>query len=111
MDRLPMGSLEFFDAAPVFTRDEFVESRGQRARGDRSAEALLAYHVSKGRILRIRRGLYASVPRGIRVASFTPDPYLVASRVAANGVIAYHTALELRGTAQSVFRRLTIASR
>ena len=56
--------------------------------------------------MRIRRGLYATVPLGANPASSPVDPYLVAAKMTADAVLAYHTALEFHGRAYSLYTRL-----
>ena len=94
---------EFFRKHPVFTGEEmadYLASCGEV--GSRTKEALLAYHKKTGRIVSVRRGLYAVVPRGADPASYPVDPYLVAAKLTKDAVLSYHTALELHGSAYSV---------
>jgi len=98
-----MKLLDFFARHPVFTHEEFAsffDAEGSRSL--RTQEALLAYHVKTGRILRIRRGLYASVPFGASPDTFPVDTFLLAGKMAEDAVLAYHTALEFYGKAHSV---------
>jgi len=62
----------------------------------------LAHHVRSGRLLRLRRGLYAAVPFGTNPETYQPDSYLVTGKMADDAVLAYHTALEFHGKAHSV---------
>lgn len=102
-----MGTDQFFARHPVFTREEFVASRdGAAGSTGRAPNALLAYHVKRGNLLRVRRGLYAVVPPGSDPDSLPLDGYLLASRMADDAVLGYHTALELHGVAYSSSRRL-----
>ena len=53
----------FFRRHPVFTGEELSTHLASRGTvGHRSQEALLAYHTKTGRVIRVRRGLYAVVP-------------------------------------------------
>ncbi|MGY8681728.1 transcriptional regulator [Bradyrhizobium sp. UFLA05-153] len=85
---------------PVFTRREFREivSPGQPLS---SADSLLKYHVSTGRILHAASGVYAAVPPHLIGKPFQPDRLLVASRIREDSVLAFHTALELHGLSYS----------
>lgn len=91
----PPSTSHFFASHPVFTKDEFVAFLGGGS--PRTRDAQLNYHTRTGRILRIRRGLYFA-PSGMSTA---PDPYLIASRMAPDAVLAYHTALDFYGKAHS----------
>jgi predicted transcriptional regulator of viral defense system len=106
----------FFARHPVFTWDEFLAFHaGRGTEGQRSAEALLAYHTRAGHLLRGRRGLYVVVPVGMSPDATPVDPYLLATRSADDAVLAYHTALEAQGAAYSTHERVvfttTLASR
>ncbi len=67
---------------------------------------MLQYFQRRGRIVPVRRGVYAAVPEGVSPDMPTVDAYLVCSRLTPDAVLAYHTALELHGKAYSVFERL-----
>ena len=98
----------FFRGHPVFTGDEFAEhlSSGGHS-GPRTKESILAYHTRTGRIVRIRRGLYAVAPPGTDGDSFPIDPYLVASRLTRDSVLTHHTALQFHGRAYTVWQQFT----
>ncbi|AQQ71700.1 hypothetical protein SMSP2_02077 [Limihaloglobus sulfuriphilus] len=99
---------EFLINNPVFSTEQVKQLLAQRGTvGRRSADSWLGYYQKKGSIIRIKRGLYASVPIGAEPSTFTPDPFLIASRMADDAVLAYHTALEFHGRAYSLHRRLT----
>ena len=103
-----MRSSDFFATHPVFTQAEFVSARGSAGGSTRTADSLLARQVASGRLLHVRRGLYATVPRGASPETFRPDPYLVASKLAADAALAYHAALQFRGRTYSVWHRFTV---
>ena len=101
-----MNSLDFFATHPVFTYDEFVSARqgsGSTHRG--TVTNVLRGHVSAGRILRIMRGLYASVPPAVASTEFVPDPYLLACKLAPDAVVSFHSALQYRGHVYSLWNR------
>ena len=100
---------DFFAANPVFTRTEFGSEREQASA--RTGKNLLAYHLREGRLVRIRRGLYAVVPRGVDPATFAPDPYLVATKLASDATVALHAALQYRGRTYAVWNRFHVATR
>jgi predicted transcriptional regulator of viral defense system len=62
----------------------------------------LAYHQKQGHILHIRRGLYYSMSKGIDSINYLIDPFLVASKMAEDAVLAYRTALDLHGKLHTV---------
>lgn len=98
---------EFLTRHAVFTVDEldhFLSVRGSGKPNTR--KSLLTYYRKQGRIVRIRRGLYATVPLGADPESSPVDPYLVAAKMTADAVLAYHTALEFHGRAYSVYMKL-----
>jgi predicted transcriptional regulator of viral defense system len=97
----------FFRLNPVFTKAEFsARSAPDKAIRPRTVDSLLAYHVRAGRLLRLRRGLYAVVGPGSSAEAQPVDAFLVAAKLAADAVLAYHTALEFHGKAYSVHERL-----
>jgi predicted transcriptional regulator of viral defense system len=94
----------FFAKHPVFTVEEFDEYLGKHNLYTRNA--LLTHHRKSGRIMAIRRGLYAVVPPGSSPESTRVDLFLLASKMTADAVLGYHTALEFHGKAYSVFNKL-----
>jgi predicted transcriptional regulator of viral defense system len=105
------STYDFFARYPVFTADEFAARPGSRhSQNRRAQESLLAHHVRSGRLLRLRRGLYAAVPFGVEAKAYRPDPYLIAGKMADDAVLAYHTALELHGKAHSVHEEFVFLS-
>lgn len=102
---------EFLAKHAVFTvieLDRFLANRGSGNPNTR--KSLLNYHRRQGRIIPVRRGLYATVPMGTDSATAPVDPYLLAAKMTGDAVLAYHTALEFHGRAYSVHWRLTYAS-
>ena len=102
-----MGMQEFLSAHPVFTYRELADALGkEKPRSERTLESLLAYHRQQGRVLRVRRGLYCTVPPGTDPATCPLDAWLLAAKMADDAVLAYHTALEFHGAAYSVFSEI-----
>lgn len=102
----------FFARHAVFRFEEFRAEHV--ARGDRSPEttaSVLKQHVAAGNLINVRRGLYARVTAGADAATFRVDPFLLASRLSDDAVIAYHSALQLLGKAHSLSRRITYLTR
>lgn len=103
---------EFFNEHPVFRHEAFAAFLGRTgSHRTRTREALLAYHVRAGHLLRIRRGLYAVVPRGFDPHDYPVDPYLLAGHLAADAVLSHHCALQFHGKAYSVHHRFTYLTR
>lgn len=106
------SALDFFASHPVFTHEELATatSRG-RDRSRQTTHNILAHHLAAGHLVRVRRGLYATVPRGVLPAKAVVDPYLVATKLADDAVVAYHAALQFHGKAYSVSQQFTYLSR
>jgi len=98
-----MKTQDFFSTHPVFTYEEFAGYLTEKDSCNvKTRESLLSHYIKTGRILRVRRGLYLTVPHGYTADKCPFDPYLVASKMAPDSVLAYHTALELHGKAYSM---------
>ena len=106
-----MRSTDFFDTHPVFTHQEFVNARASRGTSKRTSDNLLAKHLAAGRLVRVRRGLYATVRPGVDPDQAPVDPYLVATRLAPDATLAYHAALQFHGKAYSLWRRFHYLTR
>lgn len=57
--------------------------------------------LDEGKLVRIRRGLYACLDPSQSPSSFTPDKFLAGSKIKEEGFLGYHTALEFHGFANS----------
>jgi len=102
---------EFLSQHAVFTLDELDRFLSARGSGNpNTRKSLLTYYRKKGRIIPIRRGLYATVPADADPRSIAVDPYLVAAKLTPDAILAYHTALEFHGKAYSVHMRLRYVS-
>ena len=106
-----MRSNDFFDTHPVFTHGEFVSTHTATGRSAHTSNALLRKHLAAGRLLRVRRGVYATVPRATDPDKAMVDPYLVATRLANDAVVAYHGALQFHGRSYAVSRRFHYLTR
>jgi len=102
-------SADFFASHPVFRRDEFVQAK--QGRSGFTSKNLLAKHVQSGRLLRVRGGVYAVVPQGVMPAEAQVDPYLVASHLTDDAVVAFHAALQFHGKAYSSWNRFHYVTR
>ena len=92
----------FFESHPVFTIDELREFYSL-PESSREASDMILYNKKMGRIGRIKDGLYFVVRPGQNAQHTSVDPYLVASKLAPDVVLAFHTALDLLGFGHSVF--------
>ena len=106
------SALDFFATHPVFRHEEFgaAPSRG-RSRSRQTSHNILAHHLAAGHLVRVRRGLYATVPRGVLAAKAAVDPYLITTKLTDDAVVAYHAALQFHGKAYSVSQRFTYLTR
>lgn len=97
---------EFFRKHPVFTGTELalhLSALGEV--GERGQEALLAYYQKTGRLVRVRRGLYAVVPAGANPETYPVDPYLIAAKLTGDAFLSHQTALGFHGRTYSVQER------
>lgn len=103
---------QFFYMHSVFTYQEFLEYlEAQGTTNSATQHSILKYHLKQGHIMRLRRELYAVVPPTVDPDTCTVDPYLIASKMAEDAVLGYHTALELHGLAYSSFEHFTYITR
>lgn len=107
-----MKPTDFFDRHPVFRFDDFASTHAADGRRSRqTTAAVLKQHVASGRLLNLRRGLYATVPRGTDPGRHPVDPYLLATKLAPDGVVAYHAALQFHGKTYSLWNRFQYLTR
>ena len=94
----------FFSRYPVFTLEEFTSYLIQEGSNNvNTHRELLAYHIKKNHLLRIRTGLYAVVPHSINSPKdFMIDPYLIVGRIAKDAILSYQTALDFHGLSYSI---------
>src|SRR3990172_4000590 len=91
----------FLATHSLFTREELAAVLRGRAGAPHRAR-----WRRQDRIVRVKRGVFVrhDAPGGPNGAS--PDFIALASRMAPDAAVAYHTALEAHGLAQSLFERL-----
>ena len=93
----------------LFTREELAAAL--EGRRPATLDAHLARWQRQGRIERVKNGLFVRRdPENVAAGSLLPDFVALASRMAADAAVAYHTALEAHGCAQSLFDRLTFVT-
>jgi predicted transcriptional regulator of viral defense system len=103
-------TIDFFAENPVFSLDDATEwLKVPRSRS--GTVERLKYHLKTGRLLPVTRGIYAVVPPGVLRAGFKPDPFLAAAAIRKDAIFSHHSALELLGTAHSVWNRCTLYTR
>jgi predicted transcriptional regulator of viral defense system len=108
----PMKPADYFDRHPVFRFDDFAAVHAAGGRRSRQTTAsVLKQHVASGRLLHLRRGLYASVSRGTDPERYQVDPYLLATRLSPDGVVTGHAALQFHGKAYSLWNRFHYLTR
>jgi predicted transcriptional regulator of viral defense system len=98
-----MTTTAFLRTHPVFRFEEFRSSHAGRS--PLTTHAALRGHVERGNLVRVRRGLYATVPPCLSPDSAPVDPYLLATRLTPDAVVAHHAALQFHGKAYSLWSR------
>jgi predicted transcriptional regulator of viral defense system len=97
---------DFFAQHPLFRTEEVAAYLAEHGSGNPlTRKSLLTHHEKQGHVLRVRRGLYASVPAGTSPDAAPIDPFLLAGMAAPDSVLAYHTALAVHGKTYSVHRQ------
>ncbi|GJM07215.1 MAG: hypothetical protein DHS20C10_09490 [marine bacterium B5-7] len=107
-----MNIERFFYEHPVFRLDEFAAAKSTAGSlSGQSVQSSLQYYLKKGKIMRIRRELYAVMPPNKLATKHVVDPYLIAAKVVPDSILALHTAVSLYGLEYSVFNTFTYYSR
>lgn len=91
----------------IFTLAD-VKSRYKGRNTPGSLNLLLHNSKAHGYIGSVKKGLYYIIPQGFSAQDYKADKYLIANRLSPKAVIAYHSALELHGVAQSVFNQVFV---
>ena len=110
ISEVSMTVFEFIRTHPVFSYTDYLAGVGGGERNKRTLDALLFHHVKRGHLLRVRRGLFVSVPVGEDPENCPVDRFLLAGKMVEGGVLAYHTALEFHGEAYSLWNRSFVLS-
>jgi len=106
-----MNIEEFFYEHPIFRLEALVTWKKCHGSTNRqAAHRLIQHHLGSGRLLRVKRELYAVIPRNATAETVSVDPYLIAGLASSDSVLAYHTALELFGVAYSSFEQFCYLS-
>jgi len=104
-----MDTATFLQTHRIFSLDEAVRAL-EPAGGRKATLERLKYAASRGKVKKLARGVYASVPPGMDVAKFQPDRFLAAAALRPDAVFSHHSALELLGAAHSEWRLCTAYS-
>lgn len=99
----------FLSAHPVFTRAEFAAAFGH-APGAANVTSLLRHHLRAGNIKRVSREVFAAVPAHLAAERMVIDRFAAASKLRSDGVLGFHSALELHGIAYSEFNEVQLIS-
>jgi predicted transcriptional regulator of viral defense system len=95
----------------VFTFDEVRAAYGKELTGY-SLQSLIRDNLEKGHIGMVRRGLYYIIPQVPPPnGTYQVDKFLIAGKLAEDGVIGYHAAFELHGAAYSAFNTVHVLTR
>lgn len=102
-----MSLLSLFAKQPVLTIEEIrrYALHDSASGSSRTVDSLLTYHVKQGHLVRVKRGLYLTVPTGSDPETCPFDPFLIAAKATTDSVVAYHSALEFFDRAYSTFQR------
>jgi predicted transcriptional regulator of viral defense system len=103
---LPKIYKDFYNQK-VFSSQELRE-RYKKTNTLGSIRILLHNCKKSGYVGSVKRGLYYIIPQESSKKNYIVDKYLIASKLSPTAVIAYHSALELHGVAQSAFNRVFI---
>lgn len=104
-----MDTSTFLQTHRVFNLDEAVRALSP-AGGRRATLERLKYAVGRGKLKKLARGVYASVPPGMDPVKYRPDRFLAAVALRPDAVFSHHSALELLGAAHSEWRLCTAYS-
>ncbi|BAU49578.1 transcriptional regulator [Sulfurifustis variabilis] len=104
-----MDTTTFLHTHRVFTLDEAVRALDP-AGGRKGALERLKYAASRGKLKKLARGVYATVPPGVDPKKFQPDRFLAAAALRPDAIFSHHSALELLGAAHSEWRLCTAYS-
>jgi predicted transcriptional regulator of viral defense system len=98
----------FLTSHSLFTREELAAVLRGRGRAAATVDSHLARWRRQGRIERVKKGVFVRLDPAR--PGIVADLAALASRMAPDAAVAYHTALEVHGYAQSVFEKLTFVT-
>jgi predicted transcriptional regulator of viral defense system len=94
----------------LFTREELAAGLRERGRTEATVDSHLARWSRQGRIARVKQGVFIRLDPLEGSHRRLPDFVALASRMAPDAAVAYHTALEVHGFAQSILERFTFTT-
>lgn len=95
---------DFVDQGPFTVRDLVEIYKGKNT--EKTLRNYLYRGLERDEVRKIRGGLYYVQPMGSSGKDYWPDPFLTASKLCEDCVIAYHGALALHGAAYSDSRKI-----
>lgn len=104
-----MDTSTFLQTHRVFNLDDAVRLLAPTG-GRKATLERLKYSAARGKLKKLVRGVYATVPPGVEPTKFQPDRFLVAAALRPDAVFSHHSALELLGAAHSEWRLCTAYS-
>ncbi len=104
-----MDTSTFLQTHRVFNLDQAVRALSPVG-GRKATLERLKYAAGRGKLKKLARGVYASVPPGAEPATFQPDRFLAAAALRPDAIFSHHSALELLGAAHSEWRHCTAYS-
>lgn len=105
-----MKAEAFLAAHPVFSRAELAAVLHHQKRADATIDSHLKRWRRLSRVARVKPGVFVRLDAASAADHVEPDYIALASRMAPDAVVGYHTALEAHGVAQSLFERLTFVT-
>ena len=72
--------------------------------------SLLRHHLRAGNVKRVSREVFAAVPAHVAADRMVIDRFAAAGKLRADGVLGFHSALELHGIAYSEFNEIQLIS-
>ncbi len=100
---------KFLGKGPFTFQDLYQAFKGENER--KTLHNYLYMGLKRGYVKPIKRGLYYVVLPTDEKTEFTPDPFLVAAKLAPDSILAFHSALELHGAAYSYSHRVYFYSK
>lgn len=95
---------DFFNQG-VFTFEGLLRKYGKE-NAKKTIRNLVFQGLRRGELGLVKRGLYFVIPPGQSKETYSPDPFLIASKLSKDAAVAYHSAFALHGAAYSDSNRI-----